>query len=73
MTRMIGWAAGVAYRVQARLWVRDDKGASLVEYALLLALIAVAAVGALVTLGGTVQHAINNVNSGFTTTATTAH
>lgn len=73
MTRIIGWATAVACRVQTRLLVRDEKGASLVEYALLLALIAVAAVGALMALGGTVQHAITNVNDGFTTSSTVAH
>lgn len=72
MTRIIAWAAALAYRVQVGLRARDDEGASLVEYALLLALIAAAAVGALVALGGTVQHAITNVNNGFTLTPSTS-
>jgi len=45
-------------------WVRDHKdetGASLVEYALLLALIAVVAIAALTALGGSVSHTLNNV------------
>jgi len=39
----------------------DNRGASLVEYALLLALIAVVAIGALTFLGGAVSHVLNNV------------
>ena len=53
-------------------WVRghlakDDTGASLVEYALLLALIAVVAIGALVFLGGTVNNTLNNVANAINT------
>ena len=40
---------------------RDDAGASLVEYALLLALIAVVAIGALIFLGHSVNNTLNNV------------
>ncbi len=39
----------------------DERGASLVEYALLLALIAVVAIGALIFLGGSVNHTLQNV------------
>ena len=42
---------------------RDEVGASLVEYALLLALIAVVALVALHFLGGTVANTLNNVGS----------
>ena len=55
---------------------KDDVGASLVEYALLLALIAVVAIGAIFFLGGQVHNQLNNVgqvisqNSPVTTTAT---
>lgn len=41
----------------------DERGASLVEYALLLALIAVVAIGALVFLGNTVHNTLNNVGN----------
>ena len=46
-----------------REWVarRADDGASLVEYALLLALIAVVAIGALVFLGNSVSNTLNHV------------
>ena len=47
--------------MQERFGARDDKGASLVEYALLLALIAVVAIGALIFLGGAVSNTLNNV------------
>lgn len=39
----------------------DENGASLVEYALLLALIAVVAIGALIFLGKGVNNTLNNV------------
>lgn len=39
----------------------EDRGASLVEYALLLALIAVVAIVALVFLGHAVKNTLNNV------------
>lgn len=41
----------------------QERGASLVEYALLLALIAVVAIVALVFLGGSVSHTLNNVGN----------
>ena len=40
---------------------RSETGASLVEYALLLALIAVVAIGALIFLGKGVNNTLNNV------------
>lgn len=43
----------------------SETGASMVEYALLLALIAAVAIGALVILGGSVGSSLNNVNSGI--------
>jgi pilus assembly protein Flp/PilA len=47
-----------------RTWDRrDEVGASLVEYALLLALIAVVALVALHFLGGSVSNTLNNVGS----------
>lgn len=44
------------------LWGRkDEQGASLVEYALLLALIAVVAIVALAFIGGAVSNTLNSV------------
>jgi pilus assembly protein Flp/PilA len=40
---------------------KDELGASLVEYALLLALIAVVAIAALIFLGGSTSNQLNNV------------
>lgn len=51
--------------VSAWLNTRDDKGASLVEYALLLALIAVICIGAVTFLGGSTSTAINNGAEGI--------
>ena len=45
---------------------RDQVGASLVEYALLLALIAVVALVALHFLGGSVDNTLNNVATAST-------
>ena len=55
------WRAVLVGWFEDRFKVRDDKGASLVEYALLLALIAVVAIGALIFLGNTVNNTLNNV------------
>ena len=42
-------------------FARNESGASLVEYALLLALIAVVAIGALIFLGKGVNNTLNNI------------
>jgi len=46
--------------------MRDEKGASAVEYGLLVALIAAVIVLAVLTLGQTVLGAFNNTNDGIT-------
>ncbi len=56
--KIVGWAR---HRVSGK----HDVGASLVEYALLLALIAVVAIGALTFLGGAVSNTLNNVGHQF--------
>jgi pilus assembly protein Flp/PilA len=43
----------------------DERGAALVEYALLLALIAVVAIAALTLLGGKVSTKFSEINSGL--------
>ena len=43
----------------------DETGAALVEYALLLALIAVVAIAALTLLGGKVSNKFSQINSGL--------
>ena len=55
------WQAMIVGWLRDRVSDKDDRGASLVEYALLLALIAVVAIGALTFLGNTVSHTLNNV------------
>jgi|GEM_PF-4250225 len=47
----------------------SEKGASLVEYALLLALIVVVSIGAVTTLGGVVDDPLVDVNTGLITPA----
>lgn len=44
-------------------FVRNDEGAALVEYGLLVGLIAVACVAAVVTLGGTIAGYFTSINS----------
>ena len=44
---------------------KSERGAAMVEYALLLALIAIIAIVALRTLGGTVSTQFSEINSGL--------
>ena len=46
-----------------RKFVRNSKAATAIEYGLIAALIAVAAVGAMRTLGGKINTTFNNVSS----------
>ena len=41
--------------------LRDEEGATLVEYALIVALVSVAAIAALTLLGGNANNTLNNV------------
>jgi pilus assembly protein Flp/PilA len=43
-------------------FVKNDEGAALVEYGLLVGLIAVVSVGAVTTLGGTIAGYFTNIN-----------
>ena len=49
--------------VRARLGLRDDRGASLVEYALLVALIAVVCILAITFIGNSASDKLNDVGS----------
>ena len=54
--------------LQLRTWIRrqlDDRGASVVEYALLLALIAIVCLVAVNTIGGPTSAGLSNAGSGF--------
>ena len=61
MKRIMIWPVLFVDWAQRRFTGRDDLGASLVEYALLLALIAVVAIGAIAFLGGSVNNQLNHV------------
>jgi pilus assembly protein Flp/PilA len=63
MNQIMVWQAVLVSWVRSHVSGKDDRGASLVEYALLLALIAVVAIGALIFLGGAVNNTLNNVAS----------
>ncbi len=47
-------------------FVADEEGQTMAEYGLILALISVAAVAVMVTLGSTITTTFNSVISGFT-------
>ncbi len=49
--------------IMSRLDTRDDRGASLVEYALLLALIAVVCISAVTALGSTTSTSFSEATS----------
>ena len=57
--------------MQRQLSPRDEVGASLVEYVLLVTLIAVAAIGALVALSGSLNSTINKVTGDINSITTT--
>ena len=61
LNQIVLWQAMIVGWVRDRVPGKDDTGASLVEYALLLALIAVVAIGALTFLGGAVSNTLNNI------------
>ena len=50
---------------------RDEQGATAIEYGLIAALIAVAAITAMSSLGGTLSSTFNNVNTQMTKGTTT--
>lgn len=58
--RVLFWETQLAMWLRRTLSPREETGASLVEYVLLVTLIAVAAVGALIVLGNTVNNTLNN-------------
>ncbi|HEY0613348.1 MAG TPA: Flp family type IVb pilin [Candidatus Elarobacter sp.] len=43
--------------------IRDDAGATLVEYSLIVALIGIACIGAVTTLGGKVSTKLNTIGN----------
>jgi Flp pilus assembly pilin Flp len=57
--------------MQRQFSSRDEVGASLVEYVLLVTLIAVAAIGALVALSGSLNSTINKVTGDINSITTT--
>jgi pilus assembly protein Flp/PilA len=59
---LIFWQLCFAPYVRAR-WGQDDRGASLVEYALLVALIAVVCIVAISFLGGAASDKLNSTGS----------
>ena len=51
-----------------RKLIKNSKGATAIEYGLIAALIAVAGVTAMTTVGGTISTTFNNVNSNMKAT-----
>ena len=64
---IVSFVMGIVDPIRRTWNRRDEVGASLVEYALLLALIAVVALLALHFLGGSVANTLNNVGSSINT------
>ena len=60
MLALLDVFATLCYRVQARL---DQRGQGLAEYALILALIAIAAVVALLFLGGVIKGVLSTIGT----------
>jgi len=69
LNQIMLWQAMIVGWTRDHVSGKDDTGASLVEYALLLALIAVVAIGALTFLGGAVSNTLNNVGHQINTVA----
>ena len=67
LNQIMLWQAMIVGWARDRVNGKDDTGASLVEYALLLALIAVVAIGALTFLGNAVSNTLNNVTQNLNT------
>jgi len=63
MVRINLWAGRMIGRVQA---VREDDGQAMVEYALILALVSVAALTILSTLGGQVSDVFQQISDSIT-------
>ena len=72
MKRIVIWPILFVDWAQRRFTGRGEVGASLVEYALLLALIAVVAIGAIAFLGGSVNNQLHNVGQVINTNNTLA-
>ena len=47
-------------------FAREEEGATMVEYGIMVALIAVVCIGAVITLGGSVNGVFNTINSKLT-------
>ena len=58
MERLTGWVMRSFARVEE---LRSEDGQALVEYALILSLIAVVCIGALTLLGGNVNNVLNTI------------
>jgi pilus assembly protein Flp/PilA len=71
LNKMLLWQVTIVDWARQRFSGKDDTGASLVEYALLLALIAVVAIGALTFLGHSVSSTLNNVANDINGTTST--
>lgn len=55
--------------MKIRNFLKNTKGATAIEYGLIAALIAVAAIGAMSSLGGKLKNTFSNVSTGMNTPA----
>jgi len=58
----------VRLRIAASKFIRDDSGATAIEYGLIAALIAVVIIGALSTIGTNLNVAFTNIGTNLATT-----
>jgi pilus assembly protein Flp/PilA len=58
--RLTLWAVRLVERAKG---IREDEGQALVEYALILALVSVVAIGALTALGGNVSSILSQISN----------
>ena len=69
--RFFLWKVQLASWLQCNFSRRQEAGAALVEYVLLVTLIAVAAIGALVALSGSINGTLNKVTNDINNSITT--
>jgi len=55
-----------------QLFCRDEEGATAIEYGLIAALVSVAAIGALTTMGGSLRSMFDFVSTSLSTAVTTS-
>jgi pilus assembly protein Flp/PilA len=53
--------SGKAMRAKLKLWLRDESGATAIEYGLIASLVSIAAIGSLQALGQSIVDILNSI------------